>query len=703
MCGLKVRFTQSPELRGVFAYSLKVEVVSATDIPSKIFVYHQSPAGIDGNTFAEFDHVATPVDFQEIPEDAASNTVPWYRTNKVVVWFRNVSDLNLAKQMFVDDIHALQKTYDVLTSNDNLERQSDIEFVGNGVHEECVPEEEGSIEQDIAAMKTEINRKISKDALDGVSFETNDAVGVREAVKIMGAALGAKIVKSIALIFGLCSLYAHGAGFSGEHWNQIDWDENPMVVTNVTFDGIASDADIYAAVQQIAPAWESGVTYMWNALVTYNGVVYQNTSGSTITSTTPPNTDTTRWTAKPVSELFLPKDGDASADVGVGSLYAVGKVYADEGYFWGGAEAAGINFYGMYVGANGYNWAKRSGVFALLQNFAPDFSTSATYEVNELCVYDNELYRCTTAITTAGAWDSSKWTVATVQDILSTSNLKTGFTSGIRLDNSTASGLVLYFRPRAFGMHAGDKIHTITLHTSSSTSNTSSPVYARLVKYTASSQTYIALSEATQIQTRDVDVEFTFESEPAVDSADQYYRLELTTSTSTDPGANPINASLRVYYEQDGVRKPDCYFFNSQIVPVMSVKYRGAGNPVILNTDNCIGSGVTTYHTGSTLNIQGQFTVLTNGTVTVQSWDQIRLASGQTLPEFIAEAIVASSGNVSFNATDYDPSSTNLVTVESLYMDATSISNAVKTLPGAQGTSVVPAIEHYSLPVETLE
>ena len=264
MCGLKVRFSQSPERRGVLNYALHVEVLSASGMPKKIFVYHQSPAGIDGNTFAEFDHVATPVDFQEIPEDAASNTVPWYRTDKVVVWFRNVSDLNLAKQMFVDDISALQKTYDVLTSKENFARQSDIEFTETGVHEEPVPEEEGSIEQDIAAMKTEISGKLSKDALDGVEFETNDAAGIREAVKIMGNALGAKIAKSIAFIFGLCSLCAQGAGFSGAPYAQLDLDENPLVVTNVTFDGLATDVAISGVTQDIAQVQEDIASNMVN-------------------------------------------------------------------------------------------------------------------------------------------------------------------------------------------------------------------------------------------------------------------------------------------------------------------------------------------------------------------------------------------------------------------------------------------------------
>ena len=132
MCGLKVKFSQSPERRGVFQYALKVEVVSATGMPSKIFVFHQSPAGTDGNTFSEFDHIATPVDFQEIPEDAASETVPWFRTDKCTVWVRSIDDLKTAKQLFVDDIAELQRTFNILTSENNFTDQTILDFTGNG-------------------------------------------------------------------------------------------------------------------------------------------------------------------------------------------------------------------------------------------------------------------------------------------------------------------------------------------------------------------------------------------------------------------------------------------------------------------------------------------------------------------------------------------------------------------------------------------
>jgi len=42
-------------------------------------------------------------------------------------------------------------------------------------------------------------------------------------------------------------------------------------------------------------------------------------------------------------------------------------------------------------------------------NDTDTFSTSSTYAIGDVVVHDNKFYRCKTAITTAGAWDSSKW------------------------------------------------------------------------------------------------------------------------------------------------------------------------------------------------------------------------------------------------------------------------------------------------------
>lgn len=125
---LRVRFSQTEERRDIFCLALKVEVTRAQAMTPKIFVYHQSPVGPLGNTYSEFDHVASPVDLHEIPEDQSTERVPYYRSDKVVVWFRCMDDLVNAKQMFVDDIGALQRSVGLLTGDNNFTNQSDVDF-----------------------------------------------------------------------------------------------------------------------------------------------------------------------------------------------------------------------------------------------------------------------------------------------------------------------------------------------------------------------------------------------------------------------------------------------------------------------------------------------------------------------------------------------------------------------------------------------
>ena len=58
-----------------------------------------------------------------------------------------------------------------------------------------------------------------------------------------------------------------------------------------------------------------------------------------------------------------------------------------------------------------------------MRNMTGDaFSTSSTYAVGDYCIYNNKLYKCTTAISTAGAWDSSKWTETQIADEFSSLN-----------------------------------------------------------------------------------------------------------------------------------------------------------------------------------------------------------------------------------------------------------------------------------------
>lgn len=177
-------------------------------------------------------------------------------------------------------------------------------------------------------------------------------------------------------------------------------------------------SQIYDAVTNIAPAWVSGTSYAENVLVSYNGVVYQNTSGTTIQSATTPATVGSGWTAKKVSELFLPLTGGEMTG---------GLKFKAPNAFLGDWEILNNAYYGFCL----YNIVDNAiikfpsssinskSTLALLENIAPAFLTSATYAVNDLCIYNDTLYRCTTDITSPENWNASHWAVATVQDVLS--------------------------------------------------------------------------------------------------------------------------------------------------------------------------------------------------------------------------------------------------------------------------------------------
>lgn len=74
---------------------------------------------------------------------------------------------------------------------------------------------------------------------------------------------------------------------------------------------------------------------------------------------------------------------------------------------------------------------------AINQNLAPEYSSTATYAVGDLCTYKGTLYSCSTAISTAEAWTAAHWTAVHVSTEIS--GLKNNLS-----DIRTASGLNLF-------------------------------------------------------------------------------------------------------------------------------------------------------------------------------------------------------------------------------------------------------------------
>lgn len=52
---------------------------------------------------------------------------------------------------------------------------------------------------------------------------------------------------------------------------------------------------------------------------------------------------------------------------------------------------------------------------AISDDITAAYDPASTYDLGDLCIYNNTLYRCTTAITTAEAWTAAHWTATTVE------------------------------------------------------------------------------------------------------------------------------------------------------------------------------------------------------------------------------------------------------------------------------------------------
>ena len=69
---------------------------------------------------------------------------------------------------------------------------------------------------------------------------------------------------------------------------------------------------------------------------------------------------------------------------------------------------------------------------------SPKFSTGSTYTVGDFVIYTGKLYRCTTAVTVAGAWSASKWVQTTVSGELK--SLRDVYTATYTVAGWTVSG-----------------------------------------------------------------------------------------------------------------------------------------------------------------------------------------------------------------------------------------------------------------------
>ena len=208
-------------------------------------------------------------------------------------------------------------------------------------------------------------------------------------------------------------------GAPGEYINVTRELLRPAKTSQLTNDGNGSSAfallsQLYAAVRNLAPDF-TAKSYVLNELCTYNGVFYRCKSAYTATSSSAkPDTDTTHWEAKKASEIFLSLTGGTmTGDITVvpgtsGSVKDAITIVTTSGGKYGALECVegGVSSFREIIQCaqgNSPSYAKPSDIGI------PAFSTAKAYALGAKVIYDNALWNCTTAVATAGVWDSTKW------------------------------------------------------------------------------------------------------------------------------------------------------------------------------------------------------------------------------------------------------------------------------------------------------
>jgi hypothetical protein len=97
------------------AVRVRIEVANASNMPTKIFAYMAQPlaAGAETRTSA-FDHVCSPADLEEFPEDAPiSGLQPaWFRLSYIDIVLRARTEAHIFIREVAEDVYYLKQSLD---------------------------------------------------------------------------------------------------------------------------------------------------------------------------------------------------------------------------------------------------------------------------------------------------------------------------------------------------------------------------------------------------------------------------------------------------------------------------------------------------------------------------------------------------------------------------------------------------------------
>lgn len=165
--------------------------------------------------------------------------------------------------------------------------------------------------------------------------------------------------------------------------------ERESAILIPTGDSLATSSQVATKAESaaLAPAWISGHAYFKGDHVSYEGLLYECLS--TVAGSTNPSADTTHWK---LTDLAAP---DATLDIlSDGRLRVVaadGDPLWTQGYALASESAVALS-------------CEKINKYVFAATTATAFSDSSTYAVGDRVVYGGKVYKCSTAVETAGAW-----------------------------------------------------------------------------------------------------------------------------------------------------------------------------------------------------------------------------------------------------------------------------------------------------------
>ena len=177
------------------------------------------------------------------------------------------------------------------------------------------------------------------------------------------------------------------------------------------------------AVQQdnIAPQWSASATYPPDSCVFREGVLFFSVRQ------TGPGWNENDWIVPPNGVVQRINGSIDSLAVAVnqvsGALSNKQDTIPDLATIRSGAAAgatalqpAALSAYRTATAQDAIDGAQNTAIAAKAEatSIAPAFSTSSTYAVGDYCTHEGLLYKCTTAVSTAGAWNAANWTAVAV-------------------------------------------------------------------------------------------------------------------------------------------------------------------------------------------------------------------------------------------------------------------------------------------------